>query len=182
MIPMPAPRYKLWIDGVGCWNLSFGTEWTIGGPGSSAHVELLAPLDNAAGVIHFEDAGYRLTQEDTPRDLATTDYLEWSSGVALAFRQPHPWTPTATLQPASPHRPVDSSDGLVLAAGPCVLGAEQDYHIVCRDWPHGLVLFERDDALHWKQFDGPADTNKVNRLGPDALIETDDVRVQIERC
>lgn len=177
---MPAPRYKLWIDGVGCWNLVFGREWTIGGPGSQADMMLLAPLDAEAGRVIAGDDRYDLMASSQSRRLSKEDTLEWDAGVALRFRKPHPWTSAATLEPASTHRPVDHVDGLLLGAGPCVLGAEQDCHVVCPDWTHGVVLFERDGKLHWKRFDGPVDANPVNRLGKNSLIETDDVRIQVE--
>lgn len=177
---MPAPRYKLWIDGVGCWNLIFGREWTIGGPGSEADMMLLAPLDARAGRVTAGDDVYEITTSNTSRRLAPEDMLEWESNIALKFRRPHPWTNAATLQPASTHRPVDHADGIVLGAGPCVLGAETDCHVVCPGWSHGVVLFERENKLHWKRFDGPHDANPVNRLAQNSLIETDDIRIQVE--
>ena len=178
---MPAPRYKLWIDGVGCWNLVFAEQWTIGGPGSQADMMLLAPLDTEAGRITVTDDEYEIAASNSSRRLHQEDSLEWDPGVALRFRRPHPWTKAATLQPASSHRPVDHADGLILGAGPCVFGAEADCHVVCPDWSHGVVLFERDGTLHWKRFDGPQDENSVNRLAKDALIETDDVRINVEQ-
>lgn len=178
---MPAPRYKIWIDGVGCWNLVFGSRWTIGGPGSQADMMLLAPLDADAGTIAANHDGYELISSHTKRRLTHEETLKWDAGVALKFCRPHPWTAAATLQPASSHRPIDHADGLILGAGPCVLGAEPDCHVVCPEWTHGVVLFERENALHWKRFDGPQDANPVNRLGTHAFIETDEVRMKVER-
>lgn len=177
---MPAPRYKLWIDGVGCWNLVFGREWVIGGPGSNADMKMLAPLDDAAATLATKGESFELKQDGVTRRLPKEGTVEWSSGVSLRFRQPHPWTITATLQPTSSHRPIDQSDGLVLGAGSCVLGPESDCHVVCAKWPHGIVLFEREKVLYWKRFDGPHDANPVNRLASNSLIETDDVRVSVE--
>lgn len=178
---MPSPRYRLWIDGVGCWNLSFGSEWTIGGPGLGADLEMLAPLDATTAVLFAKEDRFEATVGSAKRRLSEQDSLEWDSGVMIGFRKPHPWSDAATLRPASSHRPVDHADGLILGAGPCVLGPDADSHVVCSEWPYAVVLFERHGRLCWKRLDGPLDGNPVNLVGPDSLIETEEIRLSIEQ-
>lgn len=175
---------SLSIDGVGVWTLRPGPEWTIGGPGSGADLEFLAPLGKRAATVTLEEGRYRLRLGDRPAATLTDGTsVSVGGGVELTFRRPHPWSRAATLEPAAA-RPADGSDGLVLWSGPCVLGPEADSHVVCPEWGEAVAVFAWDDGPRWRRVDPLAATQEggpggVNRVADGTLIETDAGRVLV---
>ncbi|MDZ7618120.1 MAG: hypothetical protein U1E05_14035, partial [Patescibacteria group bacterium] len=48
----------------------------------------------------------------------------------------------------SRHRTEPGADAVLLMADTCVLGPRQSSHVVCRHWPHELVLYRHDEELY----------------------------------
>ena len=188
--------FSLSIDGVGVWSLRGGHRWSVGGPGSGADLEFLAPLGKRAAEVTYEDGRYRLRVGDGPEAgdrragdgpggevLRDGQSFSPGGGVELRFRQPHPWSRAVTLVSVGP-RPADGSDGLVLWSGPCVLGPQPDSHVVCREWGEAVALFRWQDGPRWRRVDPLAATQEgnpggVNRLTAGTLIETEAGRVLV---
>ena len=177
---------ELSIDGVGEWAAISGPRWTIGGPDGGADLEFLAPLPKRAAAVEWTGEDYRLVTADGSVPLKHGGRADLPGGVSMTFRRPHPWTPAATLT-WDGLRPRDNTDGLVLWAGPCVLGPDPDSHVVCGDWEESVVLFEWPDGPRWKRVAGGQKDGRgqggqrepVNPLSLPALIETDGGRVQL---
>jgi len=83
-----------------------------------------------------------------PTLLADGAELELTPGVRLRFRRPHPLCATARLEFISRHRTHPPADGVLLAAGTCILGAEPTAHILCKDWQRPVLLFQQADGWH----------------------------------
>ena len=171
---------ELSIDGVGEWAVVNGPTWTIGGPDGGADLEFLAPLPKTAAAIEWTGDCYRIRTGEGTKGLKNGQTISLARGVTLLFRRPHPWSPAATLTPTGV-RPRDNMDGLVMWAGPCVLGPDTDSHIVCGNWSESVVLFEWPDGPRWKRIaaGGGRAGETVNLLGLPTLIETGDGRVHV---
>ncbi|MDA7979839.1 MAG: hypothetical protein MPJ50_13810, partial [Pirellulales bacterium] len=169
-IAPPSPRFQLWIDGIGGYLVCEGDDLTIGQPSNGKRVDIpiLGDLSQRHATLRRCGEGYLLVPNRQARvngksiteaiSLADRAVIELGSGVRLIFRQPHPYSTTATLQLASSHRTQPACDGIILMADNIVLGAESNCHVVCRDWQSDVVLFNRAGSLHC-QYPGPLEVN-----------------------
>lgn len=165
-----APRFLLWVDGVGGYLVCEGDDLVIGQPASARRVDIpiLGDLSQREASIRRCGEGYLLIPNKGARlngrtvaeavSLADRAVVEVGNGVRLIFRQPHPYSNSATLQIASTHRTQPTCDGIILMADSVILGAETSSHVVCRDWPADLVLFKRDGELYVRS-DCPLEVN-----------------------
>ena len=159
--PLPAEpsstngsRHLLWIDGVGGFLLLTGQAVTIGGPSSTADIQLLASLSRRHATIHRDDGGYllephgptRVNQQQAVELTELTDGVDITLGytVQLGFHRPAVLSGSARLSFQSDHRPSHSLDGVVLVADTCLLGPGRDCHIRCSDWEDSVILIHRD--------------------------------------
>jgi hypothetical protein len=74
--------------------------------------------------------------------------IELGPALRLRFRRPHPLSATARLDFLSHHRTTPSAAAVLLMADTCVLGPGEANHVVCRDWPHDVVLHRRHGGLY----------------------------------
>jgi hypothetical protein len=100
-----------------------------------------------------EVGGYLVCTSDEvvigqPLTLRDAQIISIGEGVELRFRVPHPLSATARLEFVSRHRTQPAADAVLLAAETCVLGPRSTSHVVCRDWPHEVVLHRVRSMLH----------------------------------
>jgi hypothetical protein len=67
--------------------------------------------------------------------------------VQLRFRRPHPLSQSARLEFLCYHRTQPATDGVLLMAESCILGPGAASHVVCRDWPHDVVLYRQGATI-----------------------------------
>ncbi|REJ94216.1 MAG: hypothetical protein DWQ34_09055 [Planctomycetota bacterium] len=155
-----------WIDGVGCWLVSLGESLSIGGPapsgstGEAADLRLLADLSRRHATLTRSGESFVLTADapasvnanrvNGPVVLKDGDLIELGSGVELTFRQPSALSASARLEFTSGHRPARRIDGVILMDQTCLLGPEEDCHIVCPHWEQKVIVFRRDGKIYCK--------------------------------
>jgi hypothetical protein len=66
----------------------------------------------------------------------------------MRFTRPHPLSATARLDYVSHHRSQPSSSAVLLMADTLVLGPGMQNHVVCRHWPHDVVLHRQHGGLY----------------------------------
>ena len=66
----------------------------------------------------------------------------------MRFSRPHPLSATARLDFNSNHRTQPSAAAVLLMADTCVLGPGAHSHVICRDWPHEVVLHRQHGGLY----------------------------------
>jgi hypothetical protein len=66
----------------------------------------------------------------------------------MRFRRPHALSATARLEFVSHHRTQPAADAILLMGETCVLGPGASSHVVCRDWPHDVIIYRHDGQLH----------------------------------
>lgn len=155
-----APRFLLWIDGVGGYLVCLGDEIIVGQshPGSKADVAIQADISRRHVKIRREGEGYILNPLHekvkvdgkpvaSPMLLSDGDELELGDGVRLRFRKPHVLSASARLEMVSRHRTQPHVDGILLMAESCVLGPKWQNHVVCREWKGDVVLFRQEEKL-----------------------------------
>jgi len=156
----PAPRFMLWIDGVGGYLVCLGDEITLGQaqPGTRVEIPIQADLSRKHAVITRHGEGYILDAVGgavavggrklvEPHLLADGDEIVLSRHVQLRFRKPHVLSNSARLEIMSGHRTLPHADAVLLMAESCVLGPKRQNHVVCRDWSSDVVLFRADERL-----------------------------------
>lgn len=150
----------LWIDGVGSWLIWLPERLTIGGPkrpdasGPSADLPLLADLQRHHAAIERTGEAYSLrlfgrsaVDTDAVSRLRSGDEISLGTDVRLRFGIPSPLSVSATVEFASPHRPAERIDGIVLLEQACVIGPADDHHIHTPRSETTLVLFRREGGL-----------------------------------
>ncbi|MBI1900410.1 MAG: hypothetical protein HYS13_04750 [Planctomycetia bacterium] len=154
-----SPRFLLWVDGVGGYLVCEGEEIVIGQPVNDCRVDLpiLGDLSRNHATIQRCGDGYLLTARRTARvngrlvtgsvPLPSGCLVELGDGVKLRFRQPHPCSTSAVIEFESRNRTQPPADAVILLGDSCVLGPSADSHVVCRDWPHEVVLFRQQGQL-----------------------------------
>ena len=190
-------RFMLWIDGVGAWLLCCGDRVTVGGPSlrsRPADICLMAGLSRRhVEIVCFENEWYLERRGATELNgapvsetvlLSDNDQLRLGDSVQLAFRQPSVLSASAVIEFVSSHRPAQTVDGVVLIRENCLLGAGQENHIMCPDWPQAVVLFVREGRL-WCRSRTPlsVDGQRVHEAGqlhPGALVTSDKLRFRVE--
>jgi hypothetical protein len=153
------PSIRLWIDGVGCWQVVTADELSIGGPSGSggSHLSLLANLSRVHAMIRFRDEAWQLEPagETTLNGKVVSDvaYLQdgdtigLGSEVRLLFRVPSALGQTATLEFLSTHRPAHRIEGVLLLREHCQLGPGDGVHIHSPRWDRQIVVFRKQDRL-----------------------------------
>lgn len=158
--PMSMDRYILWIDGVGAWQLSVGTEFQIGGP---THEEIAADICLMANLSRHhaslsrkgEDwfihphgstvvSGRAVTRTAL---LRSGDEICLGERVRLGFRIPSVLAGTALIDFESHHRPAQFVNGIILMTDSVLLGPRKDHHVCCSDWPDVVVIYLQAGVL-----------------------------------
>jgi hypothetical protein len=156
----PGSRFLLWIDAVGGFLVCAGSQIRLGQavPGNAVELPLLADLSRHHATILRDADGYllqpisatRLNEQPIkqPTWLADGGIIGLGSSLRLRFRRPHPLSASARLELASPHQTRPTTAGVLLAAETLVLGPTPQCHVLCRQWPHEVILFRRADGWH----------------------------------
>lgn len=158
-------RFLLWIDAVGGYFVTLRNEAILGQAHASTGVDypiqadlrprharlfrrdsdwFVEPIANAAGPAPVFVEGRRI---HSATHLADGDELLLGESTLLRFRQPHPYSASATLEIVSRHRTAPHTDGLLLLAETAILGPDWNSHVVCRRFPEKLVLIARGGKL-----------------------------------
>jgi FHA domain len=153
-------RLLLWVDAVGGFFVCLGNQVQLGQavPDSTVDVPLLADLSRHHATIRRDEEGYTiepLREARLNRQKITTvswlndgSLIELGPALQLRFSRPHPLSATARLDYVSHHRSQPSSSAVLLMADTCVLGPAASNHVVCRHWPHDVVLHRQHGALY----------------------------------
>jgi len=159
MTPRATERFALWVDGVGGYLVCLRDSVVLGqfAYDSSVDVAFQADLSRKHAMIRRQNESYsvepfgalkvngRVVQSTTL--LGDGDELQLGAVVRLRFRQPHPLSATARLEPVSFHRPRPGVDAVLLMSESCVLGPRRQNHVVCREWSGDLVLGRQGGEL-----------------------------------
>jgi hypothetical protein len=152
-------RLLLWIDAVGGFLVCLGNQVRLGQAvlDSAVDVPFLADLSRHHATIRRDEEGYTiepvrdvwLNREriTTSSWLSDANLLRLGPALELRFRRPHPLSATARLDYVSHHRTQPSSSAVLLMADTCVLGPAAHNHVVCRQWPHDVVLYRQHGGL-----------------------------------
>jgi FHA domain-containing protein len=157
--PTSAARFLLWVDAVGGFFVCLGNETRLGQavPGSTVELPLVADLSRHHATIRRDEEGYtieplrdvRLNHHkiDAVSWLTDGNLIEVGPALQLRFRRPHPLSATARLDFVTNHRTQPSAASVLLMADTCVLGPGENSHVVCRAWPHDVVLHRQQGRL-----------------------------------
>jgi hypothetical protein len=193
---VPAPRFVLWVDGVGGYLVCQGNEVTLGQPVPGSHVDvpILADVSRRHARIRRDGENYLLhalrplkvngRAIDTSTTLTDGAMIELGHGVKVRFRVPHPLSRTARLDFISHHRTQPSTDGVLLLAESCVLGPSATSHVVCPNLSAEVVLFGQGEQLHCRaagtfQIDG-ATVEGRGPVGRSSQISGEDFSLSLE--
>ena len=177
---VPGVRLQMWVDAVGGYLICLGDEIVLGPPTleANADVALVADLSRRHAVIRREQGAYLLEPRRQVKldrqpltevsTLADGQLIELGDGVELRFRQPHPLSATARLDPVSHHRTQPAADAVLLMADTCVLGPDWKNHVVCREWHSEVVLFRQGEELFCRS-ESDLIINGKQALGPAAV-------------
>jgi FHA domain len=158
--PTSKSRLLLWIDAVGGFLVCLGNQVRLGQAvlDSTVDVPLLADLSRHHATIRRDEEGYtieplRETWLNHERITANSwihdgSLIRLGPALELRFRRPHPLSATARLDYVSHHRSQPSSSAVLLMADTCVLGPAAHNHVVCRHWPHDVVLHRQHGSLY----------------------------------
>ena len=158
-------RLLLWVDAVGGFFVCPGNEIRVGQavPGSTVDLPLLADLSRHHATIRRDEEGYTIEPLRDVRLNRPTNRLD----QLAQRRQPDRAGagPATAVQPAAsaechgaaglcqppPHAALGrggAADGRYLRHG-----AGGHNHVVCRHWPHDVVLYRQHGGLHCPQRD-----------------------------
>lgn len=153
-------RLLLWIDAVGGFFVCLGNQIELGQavPDGTVDLPLLADLSRHHATIRRDEEGYtieplrdvRLNRQPITSTSWINDgsLLELGPALRMRFSRPHPLSATARLDYVSHHRSQPSSSAVLLMADTCVLGPGAGNHVVCRHWPHDVVLHRQHGGLY----------------------------------
>ncbi len=153
-------RLLLWVDAVGGFFVCPGNEIHLGQavPDSTIDLPLLADLSRHHATIRRDEEGYtieplrdvRLNHERITATSWINDgsLIELGPALRMRFTRPHPLSATARLDFVSHHRTQPSSSAVLLMADTCILGPSAQNHVVCREWPHDVVLHRQHGGLY----------------------------------
>jgi hypothetical protein len=156
----PKNRVLLWVDAVGGFFVCPASEIRIGQavPDSTVELPLLADLSRHHATIRRDEEGYTIEPlRDVRLDGQRIDQVSWlhdgsllelGPALRMRFRRPHPLSATARLEFLSHHRTQPSAAAVLLMADTCVLGPGEGNHVVCRHWPHDVVLHRQHGGLY----------------------------------
>ena len=152
-------RLLLWVDAVGGFYVCPGAEIRVGQavPGSTVELPLLADLSRHHATIRRDEEGYTIEplrdvkinhqRIDTVSWLNDGSLIELGPALVMRFSRPHPLSATARLDFVSNHRTQPSASAVLLMADTCVLGPAAHNHVVCRHWPHDVVIYRQHGGL-----------------------------------
>ena len=152
-------RWLLWVDAVGGFFVCQGAEVRLGQatPDSDVELPLLADLSRHHATIRRDDEGYTIEPlRDVWVDGRRIETATWlndgctirlGGALVMRFSRPHPLSATARLDFLSHHRTQPSATAVLLMADTCVLGPAATSHVVCRHWPHEVVLHRQHGGL-----------------------------------
>ena len=153
-------RFLLWVDAVGGYWVCLGDEVVLGQPVSAGRVDvpILGDVSGRHARIRRDSEGYLIEAlrdvkvdgrkvEDTAL-LSDGARIQLGDAVRLLFRRPLALSATARLEFLSRHRTHPSTDAVLLMADACVLGPKPHSHVICRDWPHEVVLYRHEGQLY----------------------------------
>jgi hypothetical protein len=153
-------RFLLWVDGVGGYWVCLRDEVTLGQAAASAKVDvpILGDISDRHARIRRDGEGYlieaiREVRVDGRRVTHTALLshgckIQLGGTVRLGFQRPHALSATARLDFLSHHRTEPTVDAVLLMADTCVLGPKSHSHVVCRDWPDEVVLYQQEGELY----------------------------------
>jgi hypothetical protein len=169
-----APRYLLWIDGVGGFLLCLGGRLTFGqaAPDTRVDVPLVADVSRLHASLIRDGEGYLLEamrtvqvngQPTTRTTLHSGDRVTLGASCQFVFRLPVPGSTTARLDVVSGHRLPLGVDGVLLLAQTLVLGSEPQAHVNVPDMKQPVVLFRHKDGLGVRPSSGEGGELRINR-------------------
>ena len=190
-----APRYFLWIDGVGGYLVCLGNRVTLGqaSPEAQVDVPLFADVSRQHATLTRDSEGYLL---ETVRTVtvngksATRTLLQDGDRVTLGtscqflFHQPVPVSATARLDLVSGHRLKLAVDAVLLMADSLVLGPGPDAHVAMPDVKAPVVLYRHKDGIGIRATgrliinDQPCQEHGI--LGADATVQGEDFSLAVE--
>ncbi len=151
--------FMLWVDAVGGFRVCLSDDVILGQPArfGTVDVPILGDLSSRHARIRRDGEGYlieavgkvRLDGQEVTKMGRLSDgaRIELGEGVRVKFRRPHALSATVRLDFASHHHTQPSADAVLLMAESCILGPNSHSHIVCRDWPHEVILYRHDTQL-----------------------------------
>jgi hypothetical protein len=172
-------RLLLWVDAVGGFYVCQGTEIRVGQavPGSTIELPLLADLSRHHATIRRDEEGYTIEPIRDVRlnhqEITTVSWLndgsliELGPALKMRFRRPHPLSATARLDFVSNHRTQPTASAVLLLSDTCVMGPGGHNHVVCRHWPHDVVLYRQHGGLHCRSETAfEVDGTRYEHIGP----------------
>jgi tetratricopeptide (TPR) repeat protein len=153
-----APRFLLWIDGVGGYLICLGARLTFGHASLDARVDvpLVADVSRLHASLSRDTEGYLLEalrpvqvngQTTTRILLQPGDRVTLGSSCQFLFRLPIGGSTTARLDLVSGHRLPLAVDGVLLLAETLILGSGPNAHVTVPDMKEPIVLFRHKDGL-----------------------------------
>jgi tetratricopeptide (TPR) repeat protein len=157
-VPPPAPRFLLWIDGIGGYLLCLGNRATLGQatPDTFVDIPLYADVSRMHAALTRDAEGYLFeavrpslvnAKSVDKALLQPGDRITLGSSCQLQFRQPVPISATARLDLVSGHRLPLSLDGVLLMAETLVLGPGPQAHVTIPELHQPVVLYRHKDGL-----------------------------------
>ena len=152
-------RIVLWVDGVGGFLICLSNKVTLGQavPGTTVDIPILADLSGKHATIHRDGENYLVEPHGTvflhgdrilePTLLKDGAELTLGRDVQIQFHTPHPLSTTARLNFTSHYHTKPRCDAILLVSQSIVLGPSQQNHILCRQWPDDIVIFQRQNKL-----------------------------------
>ena len=172
-------RWLLWVDAVGGFFVCQDSVVRLGQGGLDSEVEvpLLADLSRHHATIRRDEEGYTIEplrdvwlsgqKIATAAAIKPGSLIQFGPALQMRFTCPHPLSATARLDFVSNHRTQPSAAAVLLMADTCVLGSGAHSHVMCRDWPHEVVLYRQHGQLHCRSA-GPLeiDGKSYRQQGP----------------
>jgi tetratricopeptide (TPR) repeat protein len=190
-----APRYLLWIDGIGGFLVCMGKRLVLGQAGTEgrADIPLVADIARMHATLTRDAEG---TVIEALRELCVNgrpvtrallqpnDRLTLGSTCQLQFRQPVPVSTTVRLDVTSGHRLPLALDGVLLMSETLLLGSGPQAHVLVPGLVQPMVLFRHKDGLglHYPgrlTVDGQPHPER-GLLGPRAVVVGDDISFALE--
>ncbi len=191
-----AGQLMLWVDAVGGYRVCLGDAVVLGQPNAERRVDvpILGDLSGRHARIRRDGEGYLIEAMHPTRvdgrpveriaPLVDGSVITLGDSVRLRFRRPHALSATARLDFLSRHRTEPRADAVLLMADACVLGPRPSSHVLCRHWPHELVLYRHDDELYCRsrtafEVDGVPCSGRA-RIGRNSRITGEQFAVALE--
>jgi hypothetical protein len=190
-----APRFLLWIDGVGGYLVCLGNRLTFGQAAldARADVPLVADVSRLHATLTRDAEGYLLEavrpiqvngQTTTRALLSSGDRVTLGASCQFQFRLPVPGNTTARVDLVSGHRLPVSVDAVLLMAETLVLAGVTQAHVTVPDLKQPIVLFRNKDGLGVRhtgelRIDGQKHTGR-SLLGPRSTVWGEDIAFAVE--